>query len=79
VKFAGVLGLALGWLGWTELVVGTALGFVFGGVVSIGLLARGRAGRRTRIPYGPHLIAGALTAVLWAVPIAGAYLGFVLG
>jgi leader peptidase (prepilin peptidase)/N-methyltransferase len=75
VKFAGVLGFALAWLGWPELVVGTALGFVYGGIVSIVLLVRGRAGRKTRIPYGPYLVAGGLTAVLWAAPIAGAYLG----
>lgn len=76
VKFAGVLGFALAWLGWPELVVGTALAFVLGGVVSIVLLARRRAGRRSRIPFGPYLVAGGLAAVLWGRPIADAYLGF---
>jgi leader peptidase (prepilin peptidase)/N-methyltransferase len=79
VKFAGVLGFALGWLGWPELVVGTALGFAYGGIVSLVLLARGSAGRKSRIPYGPYLVAGGLTAVLWGRPIADAYLRLTLG
>jgi leader peptidase (prepilin peptidase)/N-methyltransferase len=74
VKFAGVLGFALGWLGWQQLIAGTALGFVLGGVVSVFLLLAGRARRRSRIAFGPYMIAGALTAVLVGAELAAAYL-----
>lgn len=73
VKLAGVLGLYLGWLGWAELVVGGALGFFFGGVLGALLLAVRRASRKTMIPYGPFMIAGALVAVWWGQAIADAY------
>ncbi len=63
VKLAGVLGLALGWAGWPVLVAGVFLGFLFGGVVALGLVAVRRATRRTRIPFGPFMLAGALTAL----------------
>jgi leader peptidase (prepilin peptidase)/N-methyltransferase len=73
VKFAGVLGFALGWLGWAQVIAGTAVGFLLGGVVSVVLLAGGRARRKTRIAFGPYLIAGALTAVLVGAELASAY------
>ena len=63
VKLAGILGGALGWLGWGTLVVGAFGAFVVGGVFSIGLLAAGRAGRKSRIPFGPWMILGAALGV----------------
>ncbi|HEY0486272.1 MAG TPA: prepilin peptidase [Mycobacteriales bacterium] len=78
VKFAGVLGFALGWLGWPEVAVGTALGFVAGGVVAVVLLVSGRARRRSRIAFGPFLVAGALTSVLAGAQLASAYVGALL-
>jgi leader peptidase (prepilin peptidase)/N-methyltransferase len=65
VKLAFVLGLALTWLGWGELVVGFVLAFVYGAVVSLALVATGVRGRRDHVPFGPFLAAGALTAVVW--------------
>jgi leader peptidase (prepilin peptidase)/N-methyltransferase len=73
VKLAGILGFALGWLGWGPLLVGTFLAFGYGAVVSIGLLLARRAGRKTRIPFGPYMVAGALTAVLAGSELASAY------
>jgi leader peptidase (prepilin peptidase)/N-methyltransferase len=73
VKLAGVLGLYLGWLGWGELIVGAFLGFAFGSVVGIGLLAVRRAGRKTHLPFGPFMIAGAVVAVFVGHAIAHAY------
>lgn len=73
VKLAPLLGLYLGWLGWSSVAVGAFGGFVLGGVVGVALLATRRAGRRSRIPFGPSMLAGALLAVFAASPIAGWY------
>jgi leader peptidase (prepilin peptidase) / N-methyltransferase len=79
VKLAGVLGLYLGWLGWGPLVVGAFLGFLLGALVGAGLLLTRRAGRKTRIPFGPFMLAGALLAVLFGDAIADAYVGSISG
>ncbi|HEX3004478.1 MAG TPA: prepilin peptidase [Angustibacter sp.] len=63
VKLAGVLGAYLGWLGWGVLAVGGFLGFLLGGVYGGGLLLAKRAGRKSAIPFGPFMLAGALVAV----------------
>lgn len=74
VKLAGLLGLYLGWLGWPELLVGAFAAHLLGGVVAVWLLARGGASRKTRVPFGPFLVAGALVALLVGSPIAHAWL-----
>lgn len=79
VKLAGVLGLYLGWLGWAEVIVGGFLGFLFGGVVGVALMAASRAGRKTQIPFGPYMLAGALAAILWGDALADLYLQTMLG
>src|SRR5690606_30776657 len=56
VKLAGVLGAALGWVGWGALAVGAFAAFVLGGLFAVVLMARGRAGRRSSIPFGPWMI-----------------------
>jgi leader peptidase (prepilin peptidase)/N-methyltransferase len=65
VKLAFVLGLALGWLGWGELVLGLFLGFLYGAVVGVTLMALRLRGRKDHVPFGPFLAAGTLTTVLW--------------
>jgi leader peptidase (prepilin peptidase) / N-methyltransferase len=74
VKLAGLLGMYLGWFGWQYAVVGCFLGFVVGGVVGIGLMVAGRAGRKTMIPFGPSMIVGAFLALAVAAPVASWYL-----
>jgi leader peptidase (prepilin peptidase)/N-methyltransferase len=74
VKLAGVLGLVLGWLGWAPLVLGAFLGFLYGGVVSLLLIAARRASRKTRVAFGPFMVAGALTAVCLGQAGAAGYL-----
>ncbi|MFB7296252.1 prepilin peptidase [Streptomyces rubiginosohelvolus] len=64
VKLALALGVALGWYGWTVLFVGGFAGFLFGAAYGLALVLLRRAGRRTGIPFGPFMIAGALTGVL---------------
>jgi leader peptidase (prepilin peptidase) / N-methyltransferase len=75
VKLAGVLGAYLGWLGWGSLGVGAFLGFLLGGVLGALLVAVGRAGRKSKIPFGPFMLAGALIAVFAADLIVGLYTG----
>ncbi|MEU6216634.1 A24 family peptidase [Streptomyces sp. NPDC047022] len=64
VKLALGLGAVLGWYGWPTVVLGTFAGFLFGGLYGLGLVALRRAGRRTSIPFGPFLIAGAFAGLL---------------
>jgi leader peptidase (prepilin peptidase)/N-methyltransferase len=69
VKFALVLGLALGWLGWEAVLAGLLGAFLLGGVAALVALLALRAGRRTQLPFGPWLALGAILAVLAAAPL----------
>ncbi|WP_328554077.1 A24 family peptidase [Streptomyces sp. NBC_00358] len=64
VKLALGLGAVLGWYGWSVVVLGTFAGFLFGGLYGLGLVVMRRAGRKTSIPFGPFLIAGAYVGIL---------------
>jgi leader peptidase (prepilin peptidase) / N-methyltransferase len=75
VKLAAVLGLYLGWLGWGAVFIGAFLGFLFGGLVGLALVATGRATLRTAVPAGPTMLLGALAAVLWSGEFVNFYLG----
>jgi leader peptidase (prepilin peptidase)/N-methyltransferase len=79
VKLAGVLGMYLGYLSWGALAVGAFFGFALGGVVGITLMAIGRATRKSKIPFGPFMLAGALAAVFFGSSIAHSYLSFSRG
>lgn len=74
VKLAGVLGIYLGWLGWGVLLVGGFLGFLLGGVMGAALMAVNKAGRKSKIPFGPFMLAGALIAILVGGRIFDEYL-----
>jgi leader peptidase (prepilin peptidase)/N-methyltransferase len=79
VKLSGVLGLGLGWLGWGSWFIGLMSGFLIGGVVSLGLLVVRRAGLKTRVPYGPFMLSGALLGLLWGSHLATSYVGTHVG
>ncbi|GAA3374966.1 A24 family peptidase [Streptomyces sannanensis] len=64
VKLAIGLGVALGWYGWGVLMPGALAGFVYGAGYGFVLVLRGRAGRRTAMPFGPFMVAGAFTGML---------------
>lgn len=74
VKLAGVLGLYLGWLGWGELAVGAFAAFLLGGLFGAMLLAVRRAGRKSSIPFGPWMLAGAWVGILFGETLALGYL-----
>jgi leader peptidase (prepilin peptidase) / N-methyltransferase len=69
VRLAGLLGLATGWLGLGHAFVAFFAAFVLGAAVGLGVMAAGRAGRKTRIPFGPFMAAGAIVAVVWGNPL----------
>jgi len=73
VKLAPLLGLYLGWLGWSSVAVGAFAGFLLGGVVGALLIALKLATRKSRIPFGPYMLTGAFVAVFAAAPIATWY------
>lgn len=65
-KLAGVLGIALGWFGWDDLLYGTALAFVACAVTGLGVLAARRGTLRTDLPLGPFMVAGAFAVIFAA-------------
>ncbi len=74
VALAPLLGLALGWLGWGPTLVGLLGGFLVGAVVGVALMLGGRAGRRTRVPHGPFMLAGAALGLFLGQPLWDGYL-----
>jgi leader peptidase (prepilin peptidase) / N-methyltransferase len=74
VKLAGVLGLFLGFLGWGPLVVGVFAAFLLGGLFALALVVLRRAGRRSGIPFGPWMLAGAWLGIAVGAPLIDSYL-----
>ena len=72
VRLAGVLGIALGWLGWSELLTGVYLGFLLGGLGGL-LLSSLRIVDRKAYPFGPFMLVGALVGVLVGPYVAAWY------
>lgn len=64
VKLAGVLGLYLGFLGWQHVLIGAAAGFVAGGLWGLALILSRRGTVKSRIPFGPSMIGGAMATML---------------
>jgi leader peptidase (prepilin peptidase)/N-methyltransferase len=79
VKLSGVIGLYLAWLGWGQLAVGAFAAFLVGGVVGIGLILFAGGGRKTKVPFGPFMLAGALIGIFLGGPVAAAYTSVTLG
>jgi leader peptidase (prepilin peptidase)/N-methyltransferase len=73
VKLSGVLGLYLGWLGWSQLAVGAFMAFLVGGIVSVGLVLFAGAGRKTRVPFGPFMLVGAFIGIFAGHSIGHGY------
>lgn len=74
VKLAGVLGMFLGYLGWGELAVGAFAAFLLGGVFALGLVAARRANRKSGIPFGPWMLAGAWVGIFFGAAVWDGYL-----
>ena len=76
VKLAGLIGLYLGWLGWSSVLVGAFAGFLLGSLAGTALMALRRAGRRTAIPFGPAMLSGAILALFLSAPVTDWYGSF---
>ena len=74
VKLAGLLGLYLGWLGWSPLAVGAFSAFLLGGLFSLVLVITRKANRKSGIPFGPWMLAGAWVGIFGGEVIAIRYL-----
>jgi leader peptidase (prepilin peptidase)/N-methyltransferase len=72
VRLAGLLGLALGWVGWAELLLGIWAGLLLGGILG-GLLSL--VLRRRDYPFGPFMLVGALLGVVLGQPVVSALYG----
>ena len=73
VKFAGVLGLFLGYLGWDVLLVGAFSAFVLGGFFALALIVFRRANRTSGIPFAPWMLTGAWVGVFFSTTIVQQY------
>jgi leader peptidase (prepilin peptidase) / N-methyltransferase len=78
VKLAALIGLVLGSLGLRYVGVAAGAAIVLGGVGAIVALLLGR-GRKSAIPFGPYLAAGAVVSAFWGGPIADWYLRTFVG
>jgi len=74
VRLSGILGLALGYLGWAELLVGVYAAFLIGGFGGL-VLSRLRVVQRKRFPFGPFMLVGAVVGVVFG-PAIVAGLGY---
>jgi len=77
VKTAGLVGMVAGYLGWSSLAVAGIAGPLIGGVVVVAGLATHRLTRKSRVPYGPALLAGAWVAILAGAEIGRWYVALV--
>ena len=71
VRLSGLLGMALGYLGWAEAIGGLMLMFVCGAVGAV-FLAVSRRSLRARLPYGPYMLVGAWLGIVLAPSLATA-------
>ncbi len=72
VRLAGLLGIALGFLGWGELLVGLFAAFLLGGVGG-GVLSLLRVVNRKSYPFGPFMLIGAVVGVLLGQSVVDIY------
>lgn len=73
VKLASLLGLYLGWMSWSALLVG-ALGGLMIGALGGGLrIAAQHSGRGARVTLGPWMIVGTGLALFVTVPVTAWY------
>jgi len=85
-RLRGIEGLGMGdvkmlamigaFLGWKLMLVTLVLSSFAGSVIGIGVIALGRGGMKSALPFGAFLAVGALTAAVVGDPLVEWYLGF---
>jgi leader peptidase (prepilin peptidase)/N-methyltransferase len=73
VRLALLIGFGLGWLGAGYALLGFLLASLLGSLVGLALVSLGRANRKTAVPFGTFLAAGAIIAVLAGGPLVHWY------
>jgi leader peptidase (prepilin peptidase) / N-methyltransferase len=71
VRLSALLGFALGYLGWPELVLGIYGGFLAFAVpgLALAVVRRDRQLLRVAFPFGPFLLVGALAGIVLGGPV----------
>ncbi len=72
VRLSGLIGLATGWLGYGHAFVAFFAAFILGSVVGIAVIVVTGGNRKSKIPFGPFLAAGAVITIIWGNPAAHA-------
>ena len=85
-RLRGIEGLGMGdvkmlsmigaFLGWKLMLVTLVLASFVGSFIGIGVIALGRGGLKTALPFGTYLAVGALTAAVFGDQILDWYIGF---
>lgn len=70
VRLAAAIGITVGYLSLLHAYVAFLSGFLMGVAFGLVVAAITASGRKTRIPFGPSLAAGAVIGVLWGAPLA---------
>ncbi|MFA5249269.1 MAG: prepilin peptidase [Candidatus Paceibacterota bacterium] len=73
VKFSFFMGL---FLGWPMIVVALFLAFFSGAIIGLILIALKKKGLKSEVPFGPFLIFGIFTAMIWGRELVNYYLSF---
>jgi leader peptidase (prepilin peptidase)/N-methyltransferase len=73
IKLALLLGLCLGWIGLGHVALGLFLGFLFGSVFGVALVAAKAKKLQEHFAFGPFLAAGTLVTVWWGTQVLDWY------
>jgi leader peptidase (prepilin peptidase)/N-methyltransferase len=74
VKFSVIIGAVTAYVSWGTLLVGAFGAFIIGSVVGVALMAFGKAGRKTAVPFGPFMAVGAWVSLMGASGLGNWYL-----
>jgi leader peptidase (prepilin peptidase)/N-methyltransferase len=64
VKLSSAIGGITGFLGLKYVFIASFSAFFMGAIIGISLMALGKAGRKTAIPFGPFMLVGVFMALL---------------
>lgn len=74
VRLSGILGIALGHVGWPALITGLYSGFLLGAVIG-GVLSLARVVDRKGYPFGPFMLVGAVVGIVLPPLVRGLVAG----